>query len=379
MVVLERGSTSENVRSELRSLEGPPAHGRNSEIPFHHRLIDDIDLRHMGRTLWRWRGLIIATVVLAVVVSVAVVQALTPIYTATTDIAIGPQQTPILKLDQVVASINGDNETIATEVAIIRSRKLAQKTILKLGLDALPEFTPPPGLLQQALSKLREQRYVALPWLDQSAAPQNPDDNVDRRLNSVVDAFLNRLKVTTDGKSRIITISFQSPRAGLAAEIVNTLAGFYITEQLDAKLDATKRANLWLSDQLSSLRESVIASDDAVEKFRSGHGLTRGETSTIATQQMTQIATAGTAAHAKRLEAQSRLIQVQRAGLGRGRTGADLSALPEVLQSPLIQRLREQEAEPRGASPTSWRITAIDIPPSSTRGLSSPTFAADPR
>jgi polysaccharide biosynthesis transport protein len=347
MIVLERpGAASENVRSELRSLEGPLVRARNSDMALHHRLMEDIDLRRVGRTLWRWRSLIIAIVLVSAIISVAVVQSLTPVYTASTDIAIGPQQMPVLKLDQIVANINGDNETIATELSIIRSRKLAQKTILKLGLDSLPEFTPSPGLLQQALGVLHEQGYVLPSWLDQAVAPQRPDDvDVDRRLNGVIDAFLRRLKVATDGKSRIITVSFQSVSAPVAAEVVNTLADFYVTAQLDAKLEATKRASLWLSDQLNSLKDNVIASDDAVEKFRREHGLTRGETSTIATQQLTQIATEVTAAHAKRLEAQSRLIQIQRAGLGRGRIGADLSTLPEVLQSPLIQRLREQEAD----------------------------------
>ncbi len=347
MVALDRSSTaSPNTRSELRSLENPASYARSSDMPFHHRLMEDIDLRHLGRTLWRWRSLIIGIVVISVIISVAVVQSLTPVYTATTDIAIGPQQSPLLKLEQVVANINGDNETIATELSIIRSRKLAQRTILKLGLDSQPEYTPAPSLLQRALGAMRDQGFNLPPWLDQAIAPQSSDDaNVDRRLNGVIDAFQRQLKVTTDGKSRVITVSFQSTSAPLAAAVVNTLADFYVTAQLDAKLEATKRASLWLSDQLNSLRDSVIASDDAVEKFRREHGLARGETTTIATQQMTQIATEVTAAHAKRLAAQSRLSEVQRAAAARGHSSYDLSSLPEVLQSPLIQRLREQESD----------------------------------
>jgi succinoglycan biosynthesis transport protein ExoP len=311
--------------------------------PQPHRLIEEIDLRHMGRSLWRWRTLIGAITLICVGLSVVVVQSLTPWYTATTQIVIGSQQGPLIKLSQIVPELKGDDESIATEIGILRSRKLAQRTIAKLGLDLMPDFEAAPGLRARLVAFLSEQDYPPFRWLRDREPPEARD--VDYKLNEAIDIFLSRLRVRSDGRSRIVALSFTATEPELASRIVNTLADFYVTAQLDAKLEAAKRANIWLTDQLSILRQNVLASEDAVEKFRRDHNLVRGQTSTITSQEISQAATEAVAARTKKLEAQSRLIQVQRSELARGRVGSDISALPEVLQSPLIQTLRAKEAE----------------------------------
>jgi succinoglycan biosynthesis transport protein ExoP len=318
---------------------------KNLNPPFNQRVLDDIDLRRTGRALWRWRRTLISVALLCAVLGIVLVQTLTPVYTATAQLAIGEEQLPILKLEQALLKGDAnDTLTLATEVNIIRSRKIAEKTILKLGLETLPEFNPAPGLLSRLTTFASEQHYVPLPWLSKPPAPMHEETETERRLNEVIDIVLDRLKVTNDGKSRIITISFWSTSPELATQIVNTVADFYVTSQLDAKLEATKRANSWLSDQLAELKSKQLAADDAVAKFRQEHGLLQGQapgqpTTTIVNQQLSQVSTEATAAHTKWLEAQSRLIELQRS------KGGNLGTLPEVLQSPVIQTLRSQETE----------------------------------
>src|SRR5690606_17640648 len=127
-------------------------------------------------------------------------------------------------------------------------------------------------------------------------------------------------------KSRIVTISFQSADPRLAAQVANTLADFYIVSQLDAKFEAARRANEWLSDRLAGLREETLAAENAVEQFRREHGIVRGETSTIMTQEVSQVANDLVAARAARIEAQSRLSQVRSGTQGEE---ADWNAVPE--------------------------------------------------
>ena len=69
----------------------------------------------------------------------------------------------------------------------------------------------------------------------------------------------------------------------------------------------------------------------------------RAETSTLQTQEMSQVSTEAITAHTKRLEAQARLARIQQSG--GARTGTPDDSLVEVLQSPLIQQLRGQEAD----------------------------------
>jgi polysaccharide biosynthesis transport protein len=315
-----------------------PRHSNSFDmlLPAVRGTLEEIDLRTMGRTIWRWRGLVAAATFITCIVAVIIMQSLTPVYTATTQVAIGLRQSQAVNLPEVLSTLKGDAETITTEIGVIRSRKLAQKAIVQLGLDSTSDFNPQPGPLQRAAAQVRA-------WLASLPSPLDemfplseelaPDP--ERRMARMVDLFLDKLKVNGDGKSRIVTIAFQATDPRLASQVANTLADFYIVSQLDAKFDATRRANEWLADRLSALRQETVASEDAVEQFRRTNGLIRGPQSTIAAQEVSQVANDLVAARAKRIDAQSRIAQLR----------GDPNAVPEVLANPLIQKLREQEAD----------------------------------
>src|SRR5260221_12298572 len=168
---------------------------------------------------------------------------------------------------------------IATEIGIIRSRKLAEKTVAKLNLDNDPEFNPAlrsPGLLANLLNSQHLIPQSWLEWFSRSSDANDAENTVEaRNMAKIIDNFEDKLKVGSDGKARIITVSFQSVNPITAAQVANTLADAYIVERLDAKFEATKRANIWLADRLNTLRQEVQVTEDAVEKFRNDNGLLR--------------------------------------------------------------------------------------------------------
>jgi capsular exopolysaccharide synthesis family protein len=329
------------IREQAAALPSPPAPLVS--------LVEDIDLRKMGRSIWRWRGLVLSSVIVFGIGSAIFVQTATPLYTATGQIAIGPRQNQIINIQEVVSNLKGDNETVATEMGVIRSRKLAERTLTKLALYDSPEFDPPPTFLSRlkkgTVEFLTAHSLLPSTVLDRLRIADADSNTPDKKQNRAIDLFLDKLKVTSDGKSRILTVSFQSSDAQTAAQVVNTLSDFYIVAQLDAKFEATKRANEWLSERLTGLKQEVLAADAAVEKYRRDHGIVQGQTSTLMTQEMSALSADLTAARTKRIEAQSRLASVQRSDLARGRLDADISAQPEVLQSTLIARLRELESD----------------------------------
>src|SRR6185437_3911102 len=289
-----------------------------------------------------------------------VIYRLTPQYTASAQVLVGLQQVKVGTIQDVLSDLKGDNEMISTEIGIIRSRKLAEKTVNKLNLDNNPEFNPAlrsPGFFANLLSS---QHLIPQSWLAKFSHSDDSDAGArddTRNMTKIIDNFGDKLKVANDGKSRIITISFQSEDPILAAQIANTLADGYIVERLDAKFDATKRANIWLADRLNTLRQEVQVSEDAVEKFRNENGLLRTQNPqqpgaqgmSLTMQQMAQVSTDAMTAHTKYLEAQSRLAQLQRSGVTKGGASADKAIrdnnILEVMQSPVIQNLRAQEAD----------------------------------
>jgi polysaccharide biosynthesis transport protein len=323
--------------------------------------LESIDLRNMWRTVWRWRALVLWTTMALTAFSVFIVYRLTPEYTASAQVLIGIQQVKIGKLEDLLSSLkNGDaggvDETVATEMGVIQSRNLAEKTVNKLHLDNDPEFNPalrPPSLVSRLLAA---QHIIPQSWVA-AMAPASSPATPGADMTKVIDSFESKLKVSNDGRSHIIDISFTSVNRVTAAEVANTLADAYIVARLDAKFEATKRANLWLADRINNLRDEVQIADDRVAKFRAANGLLQTQNSqqpgtqgmTLTQQQMAQVSADAITAHTKYLEAQSRLAQLQRSGVTRGGRATDAAIrndnILEVLQSPVIQNLRAQEAD----------------------------------
>jgi len=107
------------------------------------------------------------------------------------------------------------------------------------------------------------------------------------------------------------------------------------------KFEATRRATSWLNERISGLREKVETAESAVEAFRRKSGLLKGSEGTLVSQEISELNTQLILARTSRAEAEARLTQVRQ--LIRSSGGATSAA--EVLDSQLIQRLREQEAE----------------------------------
>jgi succinoglycan biosynthesis transport protein ExoP len=326
--------------------------------------LETIDIRNMWRTLWRWRSLVLWTTVIITAVAVVAIYRITPQYTGSAQVMVGVRQIKINSVEDILSELKGDEVTdmIGTEIGLIRSRNLAEKVVDKLDLANDPEFNPAlrqPGMLSRLF---HSQTAAAQDWLGRLLGARSKETvnqaGSDAEMNQIIDAFEGKLKVTNDGKSRIINISFDSSNPAAAARIANAVADAYIVSRLDAKFDATKRANMWLSERLNSLRQEVQVSEDAVEKFRAENGLLRAQGptgpadpdggTTLATQQMAQLSAEVMTAHTKYLDAQSRLAQLERSGVTRGRnaeTAVRDASLLEVLQSPVVQNLRAQEAD----------------------------------
>ncbi len=90
-------------------------------------------------------------------------------------------------------------------------------------------------------------------------------------------AAVERLIAATDvkrvGRTYVLQLSYTSPSPEEAARIAAAYAEAYLTDQLDSKYDATRRASSWLQQRIDELRQKSLASDLAVQKFRAQNGL----------------------------------------------------------------------------------------------------------
>jgi len=302
----------------------------------------EIDLRDLLRVLWRGKLTIAGTVILLTTLAAIVLFQVAPRYTSSALVIVDPRETQFVEMEAVLSGLPGDLETIQSETEIIKSRSLADKVVRKLKLYDDPEFNPrlrPETFLDSVTSVVDDWVGSVFPEQEKQAVPLEGQFDIERVW--IIDNFAEKLEVSRRGRSRVIEVAFESENPRTAVLVANTIADLYLVEQLEAKFEMTQRATLWLNDRMSELRKSVEASELAVEVFRAKAGLVEGEHASLAAQQISELSTQLVLARSARAEAEARLRQVR--SMLNSANGVDSAA--EVLSSPLIQRLREQEAE----------------------------------
>lgn len=311
------------------------------------------DLQEFLRIFWRRKTTVVGTIVVVVALTLVVLSQITPRFLATALVEINARQSRIVDFEAVLSGLPADTQTMETEIEIIESANLANRTIERLDLRRVSEFNAAlrqPGGVAALLKTpgltdlLASAKALGIPLAagDQEKQPLSLEESVKLEKQATLEKFLERLQVGPRGRSRVVEISFESESPATAAAAVNTLADFYIVSQLEAKFEATKRANNWLSARISELREEVLSAEKAVETFRAKTGLLRGEgDTTLTSQQVSELSTQLIVERTKLAEATARLRQVERLLNSPG----EVETATEVLNSELIRALRAQEAE----------------------------------
>jgi len=309
----------------------------------------DTDLRELFRKIWRRKGTLIGVTMLGSIVAALVLLQMTPQFTSTATVMIDPRKDTVVNVEAVLSGLPADQESIESEIEVLRSRSLAERVIQKLQLFESPEYNSrlvPETGFQNFLKAIHPRSLIpnsVLEWLDLATSDTvlTEEQLLEKERISVIDAHLKKLGVGRIGRSRVIAISITLADPALAASVANTVGDLYIVEQLEAKFEATRRATEWLDERLTGLRASVQKSERAVEAYRRTSGLTEGENVTFASQQATELNSQLILARSKRAEAQARLQQVAQLL----RNSASVESVAEVLSSRLIQELRGQEAQ----------------------------------
>ncbi len=221
-----------------------------------------------------------------------------------------------------------DEEGIATEVQIVSSTDILKQVASKLNLARLPEFDD--ALNMSALS-----RFLVIAGLKSDPEEVPPEERVLKRMRE-------KLNVYSVEKTRIIAIEFSSQDPKLAAAIPNAIAEAYIATQGSAKVALNSAATAFLGPEIADLQKQVKDAEARVANYRAQSDLLMGgNNSVLATQQLSELSSELSRVRANRASAEATANSVRKALQG----GGSLDAVPEVLSSELIQRLRERQVE----------------------------------
>ncbi len=306
---------------------------------------DELSLGEVLHTLWLRKHLIITVTLLTSILASLIVFQLTPQYKAKIQLIIGTTGGTVVDFQSVLASDLMGESAMLGEMEIIKSRSLAKKVIESLSLDAVEEFNPQLKK-HSALAFLNPVNWISDDFkqtigLTAVKNEKTQEEKWAELLSKMTDTFLKKVKVSQIKRSQVISIEMESENPRLAAKMANELADKYIIGQLQAKFDATKKATDWLNDQLAKLKEKVEDSERAVEMYRQKKGITRVKGNVgLSQQQLSELNSQLIISRTQTAEASARVRQIQRLI----RQGKDVSSVSEVLNSILIQRLKEQQS-----------------------------------
>jgi succinoglycan biosynthesis transport protein ExoP len=297
-----------------------------------------IDFDQLLAAARRQARVVAAAAVAALLLALAYVVTATPQYTATTDILIDSKKDQNA-LSASIADLTFDTGAIDSQVEVMKSEKIALAVIAALKLARDPEFMGARGaLIGRALGLLRSAFDFGGWFVSREKSDVEEEAGLVR---AAVVTLQSNLDVRRVGRTYVLGVGYTSPDRRKAATIANAFADAYLTEQLDAKFEATRRAAGWLQTRLAGLKQDSLDSDLAIQKFKAENNIvvTGGDKpGLISDQQLTELNEQMMLARADTARAEARYQQIQDL-LKSGRAGA---TVPDSLSNPVINDLREK-------------------------------------
>lgn len=261
-----------------------------------------------------------------------------PVYTATTTLLIERNNPQVLEIPQILpesAQDELDAGYYATQYALLKGRTLATTVIKEEGLERYAFIAPDShrsnGLTARVYGSAKS-------WLVR-LLEQNDDQGhqeIDGIKSTSIDNYLKGLDIAPIRGTRLVQVHFTSPDRVLSARIANAHAAAYIRQRLELRTNTNEQAERFLEAKLVELKSRIERSEAALNTYRRENGvISLNSREDNVMHEFDELSKDLTAAEADRisLEAQEKLVQSQR-----------YESIPAVLNSQLIQRLKQQVA-----------------------------------
>ena len=230
-----------------------------------------LDIGSIFRIFWRRKNLFIGIVTLLTMVALAGLSAVTPQYTAQTDVIIESREHQIADLKAVLGDVLPDKEGLLSEIEVLRSRASRREGDRQVKLDRDPEFNEGLGGRRAVLSLVwrrdearRSSQMDSLksswPFSRQQRPAHQRARPSARERDKLIDAFLEQMAVSVKRASHARhrhLLHLGGSRKG-GAHRRHPCRRLH-RRALEAKFQATARANKWLAGKLQDLRKQVAA------------------------------------------------------------------------------------------------------------------------
>lgn len=298
--------------------------------------------------LKRRRVLIALLVLAATALAFLATRLMTPLYEAEAGIMFNARElTPMGAAVQQSTLLPSEETARKNEIAIIRSRGLAEAVVERLSLDRVAEFNPtlrpPSGLrafIDNARATLTTWVEPALAFMPSADAPQTAEDlSPERVRDEIINRFLSRVETTSSDASRVIGIRFLSEDRERAALVANLIADQFMIQKRDEEVRAAETLARNLTAEIAKLNRDIHESERTFEDMRLRLGIEPDTNTRSLSERMSELNRQLIAATAERLRAEAQFAEAKQV-----RETGDVAAAAQVLNSSLVQRLQEMAA-----------------------------------
>ncbi|CAH2407851.1 Tyrosine-protein kinase Wzc [Mesorhizobium escarrei] len=219
-----------------------------------------------------------------------------PVYSARTQILIEPKIPRNLQQQPAEVNLSLDTAQVESQLAVLRSQKIAMMVIDDLGLMDNPTFRDldgptigerfrrawmsivDAGGLHTGNAALTDFFHRVLPLPDRMEANSPPLESERRR--HAVEIFSGGLDVQRVGVSYAMDITFQSHDPALAARVANATAEAFVREQVQTTTATASEGIAWLERRMREVGDQMNSATRVAQQFRAKHDYSIGQDET---------------------------------------------------------------------------------------------------
>ncbi|MGE3918001.1 MAG: GumC family protein [Hyphomicrobiaceae bacterium] len=288
--------------------------------------------------LWRRKGMIVRSAVLAGLLGALASMIMPRTYTSTAQLLVDPRGLKVVEKDIAPQAREPDLSVsiIESEMRIIGSELVLQRVIDRVGLaDPAPGSATAAargGLLTPVLTVLAD----GVATLRQALGRPSPPAASPRQ--SAMQSLQRSIRISRQPNTYVVDVSVTMKDREQAAQVANAIASEYIGARFDGRAEASKRAAHSIDVRLDELRRQLRDSDAAVERYKEQNGLASSSGRLLTESRLGELSTQLQAARAETVRARTRIDELRAARAGRSGTSL------EGMQSPTLERLRSSQA-----------------------------------
>jgi capsular exopolysaccharide synthesis family protein len=288
--------------------------------------VNILDFQMLVRILYHWRWLVLGAIGIGILGAILASLLTSPVYRASVTLEANPPAVAITdeqSRQQDQQSVD-TYDFVATQVGLLSSRAVAERTAQELNLANNPDVVP-------------------------------QDRDASQRLNAATSIVQRGLKVIPPEQGQLIKFTFDSTSPQLAALVANGVADSFINTSLQRRYEASAYARNFLERQINKTRGDLEKSERAVVAYAQQQGIittpggttadgkpTGSDTNSLQGESLVQLNQALAAATARRVAAEGAYRQAQATG---PTTDVNAAVLPLRQQLAQLQAQYQQKRE----------------------------------